>query len=795
MADQISHQFLGGVVEGFYGIPWTKEERICLFQRMYHWHLQYYMYAPKDDTKHRADWREPYTQLELDNFKDLRIAANNNNVDFIYAISPGLNISFSKLTDRKSLLDKFQQLQSVGIKSFAILFDDIESNLSKDDSLKFSSPAEAQADLTNEIYQQTGEPKVFLFCPTEYCGSHIGPELNGSVYLNVIGEKLHSNIRVMWTGNRVISNRISTKSIKKLIKVIRRRPVIWDNLHANDYDQRRLYLGPYTGRSTRLLAHLSGILSNPNNEFEMNYVPLYTLGAYCSYYQKVYEASLQADSMEIDTSPVDLSSLGLKDTEIGTPPGDLDLKDTIIPVTAKTADIMKADTPQDMEVISVDESKSSIIYEPRKVMVTALSDWIPYFYESPLTAGLNTMDTELATSSGEVEMECERVLKPVSEKYRKYEGKLSVEDLSLLCDLFYLPGEHGPAAEDLLQEAVWLKEYGYKMHQSHHTDTEDKELGMDKIWLERVENFHRISERVVQLAIRLVQIPNRELFRQIHPYLWDCKEAVLLFDSFLKWLAQAKDDLKSSSYLPKDPSCLSGGGLTGDIQRLLPHVEHSTELYSYKNIPHSCMEIITIRPYQEGDKSSLFSVCLKSEQNETESFQTFPDIITDIRVNSYLEFSPNLCFVAEDNWGVCGYIMATSDSTEFYTFLMETWLPRIRKKYPCPNDDTELNSESQLLGSLHQTKIDMTSSILKDFPSHFHVELTTRDRGKSILTRMVRCIISVLKAKGSKGIHVDVNEEKFELFEFYLNIGFKKLDKSDQLNKSRIGYATLGRWL
>ena len=774
MAEQIPNsQFLAGVVEGFYGTPWTKEERSCLFPRMYHWRLQYYMYAPKDDSKHRSDWREAYTEIELATFKQLHLAAEHNSVEFIYALSPGLNVSFSNPSDRKSLLAKFQQLQSVGIKSFAILFDDIQSSLSKEDSDKFSSPADAQADLTNEIYLQTGEPRVFLFCPTEYCGSHIGPETNGSSYLNVIGEKLHSNIRIMWTGNTVVSNRISTKSIKKLIKIIKRRPVIWDNLHANDYDQRRLYLGPYAGRSMRLLAHLSGILSNPNNEFEMNYVPLFTLGAYCRCYQKVCEATLQADSMEIDTSPVERNE---------------------ILETTKSADTLKADIPQDMEIMSGDEAKPGSLYEPRKAMITALEDWIPYFYECSLLApALSSMDTELVASSGEVEMDCERVLKPVSEKYRKYEGKLTVEDLSLLCDLFYLPAGHGLAADELLQEAVWLKEYGYKMHQSCH---EEEKLGMDNMWLERCKNFHQLCERVVQLGVRLVQIPNRELFRQIQPYFWDCKETVLLFDSFVKWMAQAKDDLKSSSYLPKDPSCLSGGGITGDIQRLLPHVKHSTELYSYKNIPNISLDIITIRPYQEEDRASLYSVCFKSEDGtEPNSFQNISDVIADMRVIPYLEFSPGLCFVAEDNWGVCGYIMATCDSSEFYKFLMETWLPKIRKKYPCPDDEPNLNSEEQFCLSLYQTKIEMTSPILKEYPSHFQVEFTTQDRGRSLITRMVRCISSVIKAKGSKGIHVEVDEGNKDLYELYLNLGFKKLTQSAQLNKSRTNCVILGRML
>jgi hypothetical protein len=37
-------------------------------------------------------------------------------------------------------------------------------------------------------------------------------------------------------------------------------PVIWDNLHANDYDMRRLYLGPYSGRPPELRGEVGGIL-------------------------------------------------------------------------------------------------------------------------------------------------------------------------------------------------------------------------------------------------------------------------------------------------------------------------------------------------------------------------------------------------------------------------------------------------------------------------------------------------------------------------------------------------------
>jgi beta-N-acetylglucosaminidase len=51
--------FLSGAIEGFYGQPWTHAERVALFDWLAAWGLNTYLYAPKDDLKHRALWREP----------------------------------------------------------------------------------------------------------------------------------------------------------------------------------------------------------------------------------------------------------------------------------------------------------------------------------------------------------------------------------------------------------------------------------------------------------------------------------------------------------------------------------------------------------------------------------------------------------------------------------------------------------------------------------------------------------------------------------------------------------------
>ena len=84
-------------------------------------------------------------------------------------------------------------------------------------------------------------------------------------------------VPILYSGPKVISKTISVGSIDELAAVLKRPPVVWDNLHANDYDQRRLFLGPYVGRSVSLLPRLNGVLTNPNCEYSANYVALHTL--------------------------------------------------------------------------------------------------------------------------------------------------------------------------------------------------------------------------------------------------------------------------------------------------------------------------------------------------------------------------------------------------------------------------------------------------------------------------------------------------------------------------------------
>lgn len=283
MAAPAPTDFLAGVIEGFYGQPWTQAERFELFEWMAGWGLNTYFYGPKDDWKHRAIWRETYSPDEAASLGELIRACRERRIRFIYALSPGLDIRYAGDVDLDHLRNRFAQMIELGCSHFALLFDDIPDRLDEAALERWGSLAAAQARVANALADWTRERLPhgrFLFCPTPYCGRMAAAGLGGPGYLEILGRELAPRIDILWTGPEIISREITVDHLEDLRRILRRPPVIWDNLHANDYDGRRFYCGPCAGRDPGLRQSARGLLSNPNTEFALNYVPIRTLARF-----------------------------------------------------------------------------------------------------------------------------------------------------------------------------------------------------------------------------------------------------------------------------------------------------------------------------------------------------------------------------------------------------------------------------------------------------------------------------------------------------------------------------------
>ena len=275
--------FLSGVVEGFYGRPWSQEQRLHLFGEMAAFGLNTYFYAPKYDLKHRAVWRQPYDDSELMSLCELVQACEQNGLNFIYGLSPGLDIRFSDQADVDHIQSRFEQLRKLGVRHFALLFDDLPLQMGDAGRRAGQSLAAAHCEVTNAVYDWAREQSAasrFLFCPTPYCERMDGAALGGVRYLDEVGQLLQPEIDVLWTGPEIVSQEITVESVERITARIGRRPVIWDNIFANDYDMRRLFCGPYSGRPRELRRAVGGILINPNNEYPINFIPLRTFARF-----------------------------------------------------------------------------------------------------------------------------------------------------------------------------------------------------------------------------------------------------------------------------------------------------------------------------------------------------------------------------------------------------------------------------------------------------------------------------------------------------------------------------------
>ena len=121
------------MVEGFYGRPWTLRERLALIDWLHGAGLNAYLYAPKDDLKHRVLWREPYTRSEAAGLRAVADACRERGVQFIYAIAPGLDLAAAKPKETATLIAKLDQVRRLGASHCAILWDDLPSGLSQED--------------------------------------------------------------------------------------------------------------------------------------------------------------------------------------------------------------------------------------------------------------------------------------------------------------------------------------------------------------------------------------------------------------------------------------------------------------------------------------------------------------------------------------------------------------------------------------------------------------------------------------------------------------------------------------
>lgn len=268
-----------GVIEGFYGTPWTQAERLRGVIRFADFGMNLFMISPKDSPWQRFNWRLPFEENFLSEMKELVEAGRANCISVSSSVSPGLSVAYSDLADVAAVTFRFEQLMEIGMTHIGLHYDDIPWELqTESDIKKYSSTALAHADFANQVYQRLlkKNPDVLMtVCPMHYSGR--GP----SVYLQELGGTLDSRINLMWTGRQICSEYLDISDAIVFKNDTKRAPFYWDNFPVNDGSMAKsLHIAPIQGREVGLEQYSIGLLTNPMTQFELSLIPVSTIGDY-----------------------------------------------------------------------------------------------------------------------------------------------------------------------------------------------------------------------------------------------------------------------------------------------------------------------------------------------------------------------------------------------------------------------------------------------------------------------------------------------------------------------------------
>jgi ribosomal protein S18 acetylase RimI-like enzyme len=184
-----------------------------------------------------------------------------------------------------------------------------------------------------------------------------------------------------------------------------------------------------------------------------------------------------------------------------------------------------------------------------------------------------------------------------------------------------------------------------------------------------------------------------------------------------------------------------------------------------------------IRPAEPADRAAAYNVCLKTGnagQDATASYDD-PEALGRIYVGPYLAFEPALSFLAQDDAGVCGYVLGALDSKRFYQRYLAEWLPEIQRAFPKPPGDPEqLSPTLRAYYDYHHPEIYYPEPY-ETYPSHLHIDLVERAQGRGLGRVMIELLLEQLRRQGSPGVHLAMNPANTRAEHFYRKLGFGQL--------------------
>lgn len=295
-----------GIIEGYYGVPYSAEVTKDLFRFMARYKMNCYMYGAKSDPYHSQKWGEPYPEtitkeqkeigyLTQDMLRDITSVAHENKVNFIWAIHPGQAFTNAENTTvLDDIMKKFESMHNLGVRQFGVFVDDVgvpdedaELKLGADRLTELQGRIDRKWNVASALAADTVKPLHYV--PQLYAFSWVSPEKGKRFFKSF--NNVPSKVNIYITGRNVWSVP-NSEDLRIVEGWMGRKASWWWNYPCNDNDVTKLFpMDTYSNfrdekhiaDMARLEPELEGtptLILNPMQQGEVSKIALFSAADY-----------------------------------------------------------------------------------------------------------------------------------------------------------------------------------------------------------------------------------------------------------------------------------------------------------------------------------------------------------------------------------------------------------------------------------------------------------------------------------------------------------------------------------
>ena len=294
-----------GIVEGYYGYPYSVSVKKDLMHFMMRHKMNTYLYGAKSDPYHSNYWKDDYPAtitaeqekngwLSQQMVSELSATSADTKVNFIWAIHPG-NSFLGSSTAVSDIMGKFDKMYQHGVRQFAVFVDDVgvpsaDADLKKNAD-RLTELQHAIEEKYNKKYASvTDTVRPLHFVPQIYCSSFAPSAEVGRKFFEALSST-PDYVTVYITGAAVwsVPNSGDLATYKNYLG---RNLGWWWNYPCNDNADGQIYPSdmyqnftdmPAVWNNARLSSTFENsvsLVSNPMQQGEVAKTPLFSVADY-----------------------------------------------------------------------------------------------------------------------------------------------------------------------------------------------------------------------------------------------------------------------------------------------------------------------------------------------------------------------------------------------------------------------------------------------------------------------------------------------------------------------------------